>query len=238
MSTRQYITVSLFFIANLALSPLISGETNQTLMWSDGTRYVGGTQNGRRHGRGTIYWQDGTRYIGEFKADRRQGEGLLILPDGTTYRGLFDNHVLISDHAPEPGIEAKAPEDEDAETHSEVNDVDARTQREIKDLLDLWAATWMSQDAKQHLSLYSSEFQPQNNQSVPVWALNRKERILSPTYIQIDLTYDALTSPATDVVDVAVKLSYRSNTYREISNKIIRVQNDPQGWRILKESDR
>lgn len=238
MSTWQYIAVSLFFIANLAVSPNIAGETNQTLTWSDGTRYVGGIQDGRRQGRGTIYWQDGTRYIGEFRADLRQGEGLLILPDGTTYKGLFDNDVLVIDDVFELPIDPEIPAIETNPTSSEETEVDAGTQRQIKDVLDLWAATWMSQDVIQHLALYSADFQPQNSQTIPIWSLNRKERILSPTYIQIDLAYEALTSPNPGIVDVAVKLSYRSNTYREVSNKIIRVQNDQPGWRILEESDR
>ena len=68
-----------------------AGEHNQTLSWQDGTRYVGGINDDRRHSRGSIYWQDGTRFIGEFKADLRQGGGIMILPDGTTYRGMFDD---------------------------------------------------------------------------------------------------------------------------------------------------
>ncbi|MBT3427907.1 MAG: hypothetical protein HOL98_18380 [Gammaproteobacteria bacterium] len=244
MSTWQHIAISLFFIASLAVTPGIAGETTQTLTWSDGTRYVGGIQDGKRHGRGTIYWQDGTRYIGEFRVDLRQGEGLLILPDGTTYRGLFDSDVLLTEDAPEALIGPDAltdpatPAIETNATSAKPAAVDASTERQIKDVLDLWAATWMSQDVIQHLSLYSTNFQPQNSQTIPVWSLNRKERILSPTYIQIDLAYEALTSPNPGIVDVAVKLSYRSNTYREVSNKLIRVQNHQQGWRILKESDR
>jgi hypothetical protein len=238
MSTWQHIAVSLFFIASLAVSPGIAGETTQTLTWSDGTRYVGGTQDGKRHGRGTIYWQDGTRYIGEFSADLRQGEGLLILPDGTTYRGLFESDVLVPEGAPEPRIDPETQAIETNAVSAKAAAVDATTQRQIKDVLDLWAATWMSQDVIQHLALYSTDFQPQNSQTIPVWSLNREERMLAPTYIQIDLAYESLTSPSPGIVDVAIKLSYRSNTYREVSNKLIRVQNDQQGWRILKESDR
>ncbi len=39
----------------------------KTLVWPDGTRYVGGVKEGKRKGRGTIFWQDGTRFVGQFE---------------------------------------------------------------------------------------------------------------------------------------------------------------------------
>ena len=54
-----------FFDNKLALA--IESESNvKTLLWPDGTRYVGGIVNGKRTGRGTIFWQEGSRFIGYF----------------------------------------------------------------------------------------------------------------------------------------------------------------------------
>lgn len=104
-------------------------------------------------------------------------------------------------------------------------------------VLDLWAAAWMSKDVVQYLAFYSSDFQPRNNQSTPVWSLNRKESILTVSYIQVDLAYEAFTSPSPGTIDVAIKQSYCSNTYKEVSNKLIQVQEESHGWRSLKEKN-
>ena len=66
-----------------------------TLLWPDGTRYVGGVKEGKRSGKGTIFWQDGTRFVGTFVNDKRNGPGTMILPDGTVYNGYFEDDTLV-----------------------------------------------------------------------------------------------------------------------------------------------
>ena len=51
----------------------------RTLVWPDGTRYVGMVFDGKRDGKGTITWQDGTQFVGHFKDDLKNGPGTLIL---------------------------------------------------------------------------------------------------------------------------------------------------------------
>ncbi|MBD3646067.1 MAG: hypothetical protein HUJ31_01175 [Pseudomonadales bacterium] len=76
-------------------SALADEQDKGTLVWPDGTRYVGGLVDGKRSGKGTIYWQDGTRFVGTFRDDMRNGPGTLILPDGTVYTGYFRNDELV-----------------------------------------------------------------------------------------------------------------------------------------------
>ncbi len=66
-----------------------------TLVWPDGTKYIGGVVDGKRNGEGTIYWTDGTKFIGRFKNDLRSGPGSMVLPDGTVHSGYFENDKLI-----------------------------------------------------------------------------------------------------------------------------------------------
>lgn len=70
-------------------------SVTKTLLWPDGTRYVGGVKDGKRSGKGTIFWQDGTRFVGTFVNDKRNGPGTMILPDGTVYNGYFENDTLV-----------------------------------------------------------------------------------------------------------------------------------------------
>jgi hypothetical protein len=70
-------------------------QPNLTLVWPDGTKYIGGVLDGKRDGEGTIYWTDGTRFTGQFKDDLRNGPGSMILPDGTVHSGYFVDDNLV-----------------------------------------------------------------------------------------------------------------------------------------------
>ena len=98
--------IKLLILISFVLSTSVLGEeqrpssatepATKTLMWPDGTRYVGGVVDGKRTGKGTIFWQDGTRFVGNFENDKRSGPGTMILPDGTVYNGNFENDELVS----------------------------------------------------------------------------------------------------------------------------------------------
>jgi len=98
-----------FLLLFTIIAPLAAAEVestdpeivNQTLVWPDGTRYVGGVRDGKRWGKGTIFWQDGTRFVGSFANDLRNGPGTMILPDGTVYNGFFQDDTLV-DRTSEP----------------------------------------------------------------------------------------------------------------------------------------
>lgn len=98
-----------------------SDET-KTLIWPDGTRYVGGVQDGKRWGKGTIFWEDGTRFVGNFRNDLREGPGTMILPDGTVYNGYFSNDKLVEAPAEmgEPSADIAATDTMAAEMESEL----------------------------------------------------------------------------------------------------------------------
>jgi hypothetical protein len=97
----------LLILALIAWVP-VSAEEVKTLVWPDGTRYVGGVKDGKRSGKGTIFWQDGTRFVGTFVDDLRHGPGTMVLPDGTVYNGYFENDALVQ-NAPEVRSEPTAP---------------------------------------------------------------------------------------------------------------------------------
>jgi len=75
-------------------------SSTRTLVWPDGTRYVGGVSDGKRDGKGTIFWQDGTRFVGNFTNDLRNGPGTMVLANGTVYTGYFTDDVLVENPLP------------------------------------------------------------------------------------------------------------------------------------------
>ncbi|MAU91312.1 MAG: hypothetical protein CBD42_003085 [Gammaproteobacteria bacterium TMED182] len=217
-----------FLIASFGLQA--ADAPSETLAWPDGTRYVGGVRNQMRDGQGTIYWQNGARYIGGFKADLRHGPGMMIMPDGTTYQGDFSNGTLLNDERSD-----SAGLDSNSATLAPVSDED---REDITSALDLWAAAWMAQNPDQYLGVYSKDFVLAAGESRVLWEMNRRERILSPSYIQIDLSFESFQPISESVVDVKIRQSYRSDSYREISNKVMRLQRENLGWRIIGEQQR
>lgn len=94
----------------------------KTLVWPDGTRYVGGVIEGKRTGKGTIFWQDGTRFVGKFENDMRNGPGTMILPDGTVYTGFFKNDELIDTESTIAASNTEPATMDDAETTAALGD--------------------------------------------------------------------------------------------------------------------
>jgi hypothetical protein len=90
-------------VATTAAEPIPDAgldSSTATLVWADGTRYVGGVSNGKRDGKGTIFWQDGTRFVGNFTNDLRNGPGTMVLANGTVYTGYFTDDVLVENPLP------------------------------------------------------------------------------------------------------------------------------------------
>jgi hypothetical protein len=60
-----------------------------TLNYTNGDRYIGGTANMERHGKGTYNWgKTANKYIGYWKFGKRHGQGTLILGKGSKYPGV------------------------------------------------------------------------------------------------------------------------------------------------------
>ncbi len=214
-----------FLIASVGLQA--ADSPSETLAWPDGTRYVGGVKNQMRDGQGTIYWQNGARYIGGFKTNLRHGPGMMIMPDGTTHQGDFFEGQLV-------GV-GNQPDATETPDQGGVLQVSSADRVELRDALDLWAAAWTAQNPDQVFNFYSENFAPPPGQSRKTWEYGQRERILSPSYIEIKLSYEDFLPVSSNVIDVRIRQSYRSNTYRAISNKVIRLQKETAGWRIIGE---
>ncbi|MBL4682375.1 MAG: hypothetical protein JKY88_16860 [Pseudomonadales bacterium] len=95
VSLIVFLTIVLAFGFSAETIASSSDTVNKTLVWPDGTRYVGEVRDGKRWGKGTIFWNDGTRFVGTFANDLRNGPGTMILPDGSVYNGYFENDALV-----------------------------------------------------------------------------------------------------------------------------------------------
>ena len=319
--------VVLFFDYKLALA--IESESNvKTLLWPDGTRYVGGIVNGKRTGRGTIFWQEGSRFIGYFENDMRNGPGTMILPDGTVYRGYFKDDKLVYTETSiptsdpnkiediereslnqtaqvdtdsknirnlasrnplssptssnekensEPTLEAlqnkiaKAPKAEKIEDAPEpspalvtktpkpakIEDtpeppltpvgkpiLGSSTRESLVEAIDQWAKAWSNKNIRNYLSSYSKDFSVPGNRSRKNWESLRKDRLSRPKFIRVTLEYQRFVQVEEDVVDVFFRQTYSSNTYRDVTDKVLRMtkvlrmRKEDSDWKILIERAR
>ena len=95
MTLRRLIVLSVSVLASLTG---YAGNSNDsipvdTLLFNDGSYYVGQVQDSLSNGHGRCIYADGTIYDGEWKDGLWNGEGNVVYPDGDIYRGSFKNHV-------------------------------------------------------------------------------------------------------------------------------------------------
>ncbi|DBB00652.1 TPA: hypothetical protein ACH3X3_002330 [Trebouxia sp. C0006] len=70
---------------------------------TDGSKYVGGWQAGKRDGQGRCMYASGDQYEGNWKDDKRHGQGTCLFADGTRFRGEWEEDAWLQSAA-EPAL--------------------------------------------------------------------------------------------------------------------------------------
>jgi hypothetical protein len=68
----------------------------QTIDYTSGDKYIGETNNGKRHGYGVYAWKDGRIWIGIWEDGVRAGRGIDIASNGSLVTGSWDNDTRSS----------------------------------------------------------------------------------------------------------------------------------------------
>ena len=71
--------------------------TENTIVYSDGSVYVGEFENGIKNGYGVYYFSNGDVYEGNFKDDKRNGYGVYYFSNGDEYEGNFENGQITGE---------------------------------------------------------------------------------------------------------------------------------------------
>ncbi|HIE89729.1 MAG TPA: hypothetical protein EYG52_13735 [Pseudomonadales bacterium] len=136
---------------------------------------------------------------------------------------------------PEPGPE---PSPEEDYYSSDVTDITDSVKDGLIETVDLWAAAWSDQNVPQYIANYSEDFAVPGRQSRRNWEALRRTRIKRPDHINLDITYQRFELVDTNVVDVFFRQAYRSNTYSDLTDKVLRLRKEDTDWKILVERSR
>jgi len=109
---------------------------------------------------------------------------------------------------------------------------------EVISALQGWAAAWSAQDVNLYLSFYNKQFLPENGIAKHIWVTQRKLRLLKPRWIEVKLSNFSIEQQTDDQAEVNVTQMYRSNSFRDKSNKKFLLQRSEDGWQILNEVNR
>jgi len=108
-------------------------------------------------------------------------------------------------------------------------------ENEIVAVLDAWASAWSAQNPALYLSFYSDNFQVTDGLSREVWENQRRERIRSPEFIQVDVGYAQFEIVDGNAVEVYLHQGYTSNSYSDFTNKLVTLRREDGLWKILQE---
>ena len=118
------------------------------------------------------------------------------------------------------------------------------TRESLVEAIDEWAKAWSNKNVSNYLSSYSKDFSVPGNRSRKSWENLRKDRLSRPKFIRVTLDYQRFVQVEEDVVDVFFRQTYSSNTYRDVTDKVLRMtkvlrmRKEDSDWKILIERAR
>ncbi len=107
----------------------------------------------------------------------------------------------------------------------------------VESLVKSWAAAWSAKDFKTYKSFYSTQFKPDQG-SVDDWMARRQQRISKPGTLGVDVSNLNVRSLSSDSAEASFVQNYRSNGYKDTTNKTLRYQLENGQWKIVRESNR
>ncbi len=110
----------------------------------------------------------------------------------------------------------------------------SKNKDEVINTLQGWAAAWSAQAVDLYLSFYGKDFKPVKL-SKKVWAVQRRERIRKPRWVNVRLNNFEIKLQQKDKMVVQLVQDYRADNYRDKTKKQFVMQRTADGWRILSE---
>ena len=132
--------------------------------------------------------------------------------------------------ADEPMEETSAAPSPNKETHADTIAV-SHVERFVLD----WAAAWSRQDVDAYLSHYVEGFRPESGASHPVWRDQRRERLMRPSSISVEISELEVIPQDAQHVQARFVQDYRANHYRDRVSKRLDLMLEGDEWIIVRE---
>ena len=110
-----------------------------------------------------------------------------------------------------------------------------KSTKEIEKTLLAWSAAWSAQAVDMYLSFYHNQYQPKNGLTRKGWVQSRRYRIKKPRWINIELSNIIYKQKTNKQAVVNFRQSYKSNSFRDVSEKQMVLLYTEQGWQIFRE---
>lgn len=107
--------------------------------------------------------------------------------------------------------------------------------RELVQVVRDWAAAWSAQDVPAYLDHYADNFNPGDGMSRAEWAEQRRARLTSPAYIQVELRDIQAQQIGSDNARVRFRQTYNSDTYGDEVTKTLLLVKSGNRWLISEE---
>ncbi len=86
-----------------------------------------------------------------------------------------------------------------------------------------------------YLAFYSPEFRSTGGRSFEAWAVVRRQRIVRPAFIQVDLEEIEIELTAPDRATARFVQAYASDGFSDRVVKLLELARAEDGWRIVAE---
>ncbi len=109
----------------------------------------------------------------------------------------------------------------------------------IHQLLGAWTEAWANKRVSEYLGFYSSRFEPADGVSLGQWQDQRRQRLVAPGTIRIEISgVQATLQPSAAELRAQVRFrqAYTSSTYSDTVLKTLDLADEPAGWRIVRET--
>lgn len=112
----------------------------------------------------------------------------------------------------------------------------ALLERDVMRTIDSWAKAWSTQNVEKYLTFYHQDFQLPRNISRKNWNAFRKKRLQIPRSISVIIKNPVLlTASDQNMAVIEFTQNYRSNTFRETSQKLLILKKTRNRWKIIRE---
>lgn len=106
---------------------------------------------------------------------------------------------------------------------------------EVLKTVEEWAKNWSEQNAAKYFSFYSQDFKTPGGQSRTAWEKTRKDRILKPKKIGVEVLNPEVKFTDASHAVVSFKQNYHSDTLKSSVTKTLSLVKENGEWRIQQE---